>query len=87
MAKGRIEINEEKCKGCEFCTMVCPYNLIEMADYYNPKSYRPAKLVDPEHRCTGCMLCGMICPEAVITVFREVKANRAIELDPLATRR
>ena len=87
MAKGRIEIDEEQCKGCEFCTMVCPYNLIEMADYYNSKSYRPAKLVDPEHRCTGCMLCGMICPEAVITVFREVKVNRAIKLDPLAARR
>ena len=83
MAKGRIEINKELCKGCEFCTMVCPYNLIEIADYYNSKSYRPALFVDPEQRCTGCMLCGMICPEAGITVFREVRVNPVVRQPPI----
>ncbi len=79
MARGRIEINEDLCKGCEFCTMICPYELIQIADYYNAKSYRPAIFVDPQQHCTGCTLCGMICPEAAITVFREVKP------EPLAT--
>lgn len=73
MAKGRIEINAEMCKGCEFCAMVCPYNLIALAGTFNSKGYRPAMLIDPENRCTGCMLCAMICPEAVITVYRQVK--------------
>lgn len=77
MARGRIEINEELCKGCEFCTMVCPYDLIEIAAHFNAKSYRPAIFVDPQQRCTGCTLCGMICPEAAITVFREVKPEPA----------
>jgi 2-oxoglutarate ferredoxin oxidoreductase subunit delta len=70
MAKGRIVVNEEMCKGCELCTTVCPYDLIQMADHYNTKGYKPAVLVDPEQRCTGCTLCAMICPDAVITVFR-----------------
>ncbi len=84
MAKGRILINEERCKGCEFCTTTCPYHLIQMADHYNAKGYRPATLVDPAGRCTGCMLCAMICPEAIITVFREVKARATPKLNPAA---
>ena len=78
MAKGYIIIHEEMCKGCEFCTMVCPYHLIQMAEHYNTKGYKPALFVDAVTRCTGCMLCGMICPEAVITVFREVKRKSVI---------
>lgn len=46
-----------------------------MSDRYNVKGYRPAMLVDPEGRCTGCTLCAMMCPDAVITVFRQVKAK------------
>lgn len=82
MAKGRIVVDEETCKGCELCTTVCPYQLIQMSDDYNSKGYRPAMLVDPDARCTGCTLCAMICPDAVITVFREVKAKPIVS--PLA---
>lgn len=73
MAKGRILINVERCKGCQLCTTVCPYHLIQMADDFNPIGYRPAVLIDPTGRCTGCTLCALICPEAGITVWREVK--------------
>ena len=76
MAKGRIEVNEAMCKGCELCTTVCPYNLVQMADHFNAKGYHPATLVDPEGRCTGCTLCAMICPDAVITVYRQVKVRQ-----------
>jgi 2-oxoglutarate ferredoxin oxidoreductase subunit delta len=75
MARGRIEIDREMCKGCEFCAMVCPFELIAFAEAYNQKGYRPAVLVDPDRRCTGCTLCAMICPEAVITVYRDVKVT------------
>ena len=73
MAKGRIVINGAMCKGCEFCAMVCPYNLISFSSSFNANGFRPAVLVDPEQKCTGCMLCAMICPEAGITVYRQVK--------------
>ncbi len=85
MAKGHIVIKEELCKGCEFCTMVCPYDLIEMGHHYNAKGYRPAMFVDPDRRCTGCMLCAMICPDAVITVFREVKVKPVIDSESVVT--
>lgn len=83
LARGRIVINEEMCKGCELCTRVCPYNLIHMAEHYNSKGYKPAYLLDPEHRCTGCTLCAMICPEAVITVFRMVKVRSSTYSDEI----
>ena len=73
MAEGRIEVNEELCKGCDFCARVCPFHLISRGQRFNAKGYRPAVLTDPEQRCTGCMLCAMICPEAAITVYRQVK--------------
>jgi len=84
MAKGYIVFNENRCKGCEFCAMVCPQNLIEFSDHFNVLGYRPAKLVDPEGRCTGCTLCAMICPDAVITVYREVKAKPVADLEPVS---
>ena len=82
MAKGRIVINEANCKGCEFCAMVCPKDLLQLAGHYNAKGYRPAVLVDPDNQCTGCTLCAMICPEAVITVYRQVKAKPAAKMEP-----
>jgi 2-oxoglutarate ferredoxin oxidoreductase subunit delta len=78
MAKGHIVINETLCKGCEFCAMVCPQELIAAADYFNAKGYHPALFTDLDNRCTGCTLCAMICPDAVITVYRAVKAKPVV---------
>ena len=81
MARGRIVVNEELCKGCELCLAVCPKSLIHMAtDRFTPKGYRPAELVDPEGECTGCAICSTICPEAAITVYRWVPAKKAVLL-------
>ena len=75
MAKGRILINEERCKGCQLCFNVCPRQLIQAADHYNSKGYQPALFIDPDQDCTACTLCAMICPEAAITVFRLIKVD------------
>ncbi len=71
MAKGRIEIEVDRCKGCELCMAVCPKNLISAAEGFNIRGYHPAQLVDPEGACTGCGLCALMCPDVVITVYRE----------------
>jgi 2-oxoglutarate ferredoxin oxidoreductase subunit delta len=67
---GRIVINEDRCKGCELCTVVCPFDLVHMADHFNVKGYRPSIFVDLEGKCTGCTVCAMMCPDVVITVYR-----------------
>ena len=76
MAKGYIVVREEMCKGCQLCVNVCPFQLIQMAEHYNEKGYRPTVLVDPEGRCTGCGACATICPDAVIVVFRQARSER-----------
>jgi 2-oxoglutarate ferredoxin oxidoreductase subunit delta len=73
MARGTIVIDENRCKGCELCTNVCPKDLIDMATYFSARGYRPARLVDPDGQCTGCLLCATICPDVAITVYREAK--------------
>jgi 2-oxoglutarate ferredoxin oxidoreductase subunit delta len=79
MAKGRIEVDEFYCKGCELCTRVCPKNVIEMAtDRFTSKGYHPAVLVDPNGDCTGCAICAVICPDAAITVYRWVRKDKKV---------
>ena len=72
----RIDISPDRCKGCELCTLVCPHDLVVMADRFNVKGYRPSEFVDPEGRCTGCALCAQMCPDVVIEVYRTVRKKR-----------
>ncbi len=74
--RGAIRIDENRCKGCELCTAVCPKDVITMADYFTPRGYRPAVYDDPLQLCTGCLLCATICPDAAITVYRETRVKQ-----------
>ena len=72
-----IVIDQDRCKGCELCTTVCPQgDLVQMADHFNVKGYRPSVFVDPDSRCTGCTLCAIMCPDMVITVYRTARKKR-----------
>lgn len=71
MARGTILIDEDRCKGCELCTTVCPFNLVHIANHFNAKGYRPSTLADPQGKCTGCTLCARMCPDVAIIVYRE----------------
>ena len=66
--KGDIEINIERCKGCEVCVTACPFEVISMAKEVNGKGYHFAMKVNND--CTGCMNCALVCPDGVITVYR-----------------
>ncbi|MGC8779920.1 MAG: 4Fe-4S dicluster domain-containing protein [Anaerolineae bacterium] len=71
MARGTVKIEEDRCKGCELCTTICPQGVLYMAhDHFNARGYRPVQLVDPDGKCTGCALCAQICPDVVLTVYR-----------------
>jgi len=79
MAKGRIEIDEHLCKGCELCTAVCPQGVLHMAtDRFTAKGYYPVELIDPDAQCTGCGLCAVMCPDVAITVFRMEKIKKVL---------
>ena len=71
MAKGRVHFREERCKGCELRTTVCPVKIVKMdKDRINQRGYNPATVSDMD-KCIGCGNCATICPDLVITVERE----------------
>lgn len=65
-----VIFNEDKCKGCQLCTTVCPKGIVHMAkDRINSKGFHPAEVTEKE-KCIGCAFCAMICPDVVIEVER-----------------
>lgn len=66
----KVTFDENRCKGCQLCTSVCPTNIVVMAtDRINKKGYHPATVNEME-KCIGCTNCALICPDCVITVER-----------------
>lgn len=69
--KGRVTFEQDRCKGCELCTTVCPVNIVVMDKRsINITGYHPATVIDID-KCIGCTNCATICPDMVITVERE----------------
>ena len=73
MAKGRIIIETDKCKGCALCIPYCPVHILELdTSTTNKKGYTPLIVNDPD-KCIACSFCAMMCPDSVITVERFIK--------------
>lgn len=68
--KGKIVVNTELCKGCQFCITFCPKKGIMLSTKLNTKGYCFA-VHDAKKGCTGCAVCAVMCPEAAIEVYRE----------------
>lgn len=77
MPKGRVELFEDRCKGCGLCVHFCPQEMLELAESrFNAIGYRPVEVIDAE-ACTGCAICAVICPDMVFEVYREPKRAKA----------
>ena len=64
----KVTFKEDKCKGCELCTTVCPKKIVIMAtDKINKSGFHPAQVIEQE-KCIGCGFCATICPDVVIEV-------------------
>ena len=68
---GKVTFQQDRCKGCELCMLVCPKHIITMDVRTNRKGYHPAT-VKPEdmEKCVACASCAKICPDSIITVER-----------------
>ncbi len=66
--KGKVDIDIEKCKGCELCTAACKENALFLSNGLNIRGYR--YIVASNELCTGCVNCALVCPDGVITVYR-----------------
>lgn len=72
---GKIQINQTRCKGCEYCAIYCPKKCIEMSKDINVRGVPYAVFSKPE-LCIACCLCARMCPEVCI----EVTERRAPQL-------
>ncbi|MBN2604471.1 MAG: 4Fe-4S dicluster domain-containing protein [Bacilli bacterium] len=73
MAKGRIIIDIDRCKGCALCTNYCPVHILKLDDEHtNSRGYTPLMVTDPD-KCIACAFCAIMCPDSVITVEKFIK--------------
>jgi 2-oxoglutarate ferredoxin oxidoreductase subunit delta len=78
--KGRVEIEINRCKGCELCTVECKEHALTLSDTINIKGYRYA--VANNELCNGCVNCALVCPDAVITVYRTNAKKKKVDVTP-----
>jgi 2-oxoglutarate ferredoxin oxidoreductase subunit delta len=70
MAKGRVTISTDCCKGCNLCVSVCPVHILELDnEKVNKIGYHPSTVVEPD-KCIGCTFCATVCPDVCISVER-----------------
>ncbi len=69
MARGKLVIRADRCKGCELCASVCPKKILEIDNKtINRKGYHPIGITY-EDECIGCAACAVMCPDGVINVY------------------
>lgn len=65
--QGKIEVNEERCKGCYLCVAVCPNKCLEKSNKFSKTGYYPSSYKGSG--CIACMSCAKICPDLAIKVY------------------
>jgi 2-oxoglutarate ferredoxin oxidoreductase subunit delta len=77
----KLAIDENRCKGCNLCTKVCPYKIFKEGKKLNRKGVAVPELDRPE-RCANCRLrnlygrqlcgvCQLTCPDQAIHWIEE----------------
>ncbi|MDR2744054.1 MAG: 4Fe-4S dicluster domain-containing protein [Desulfovibrio sp.] len=70
----RIQVLEERCKGCRLCVDTCPAGILLPSGRFNRLGY---EVVEADGGCTGCASCAIMCPDTAIRVFRSVRGAGA----------
>lgn len=69
-----IEINEETCKGCGMCADVCPTDVLEKQE-----DFEPTQVVKPDD-CTECLSCLEICPSYSV-IHKDLRPVRRLQIE------
>jgi len=64
--KGKVNINNELCKGCGFCAGFCSKGVFVMSKGYGDKGYHYPQI--EKDVCVACFTCEMMCPDFAIYV-------------------
>ncbi len=75
---GLVRIIIERCKGCGYCWVYCPVDVLEESRNINSRGYHYPSLKDGmEESCVGCGMCTEICPD--LAIFSEEVVNEDIQ--------
>jgi NAD-dependent dihydropyrimidine dehydrogenase PreA subunit len=67
--KGKVEVNQDECKGCGLCVESCVPKVLRLSAELNHYGVHPAQYLG--ELCSGCGICYFVCPEpGAITVYR-----------------
>jgi 2-oxoglutarate ferredoxin oxidoreductase subunit delta len=67
VARGRVFLIPERCKGCKMCVQFCPKRVLEESPETNAKGYHIPRLADGQaDSCVHCGFCALVCPEFAI---------------------
>ncbi len=67
--KGSVEIDRERCKGCQLCIRAGPTTVLGADTEPNSWGYFPAKAIAAD-KCIACGNCFAVCPDVAITVYK-----------------
>ena len=70
--RGTVEIDVDRCKGCELCIPVCPPKVLSMSVEVNRLGFQYPML---SPGCTGCERWLEICPDFCFAVYKEVASS------------
>ena len=71
MAKGKVVVNRDRCKGCELCISSCPKNVLAIDHHeVNVQGYHAVAVVNGDD-CIACISCAIMCPDGALTVYKE----------------
>jgi len=65
----KVEINKERCKGCELCMTFCKQECLAVGKEINKGGYYVVVFNNSEE-CIGCGLCAEMCPDMVLQVYK-----------------
>lgn len=64
----KLEINKDRCKGCQLCIFYCPAKHLELSEQLNKRGVNFVK-IKKNSKCLGCGFCFFICPESCIEIY------------------
>jgi 2-oxoglutarate ferredoxin oxidoreductase subunit delta len=67
--RARVEIDTERCKGCDLCVVACPHANLRLLAGFNRSGYHSVEFHfhGTKGDCTACGLCYWVCPDFAIT--------------------
>lgn len=80
-----VELDPERCRGCQLCVGVCPNDLLLPGVALNQRQEIPVQMRYPQY-CINCLRCVEICPDQAFDVPDTLSFNWPGQLFGLSRR-